>query len=323
MIHTFKLYFILEYEQVLDLENRYGINHTDVNKYFEGKFEGVSLAVSNAGDGRWKLYMVTDAIKLLEKADIKEADYSKIQKRLQFILWCLVGNSILFEEHILLRMDYRFDVVVEESKNRLLLMDLYKKLTASHRFQKKHLGKVINGSFQSYGTTIYHSSKSVQSIAYLKQVEREVKSLIVEAYERDVIRYEVRLLAAHLYSMERSPTTPRRRKLRSYMSKQLYQEYIQKYLFQIYHTGDYFTVDEARQVLSSSSLSAIEKRKLVDFLKSISTYSYDTPLKQMSGTTFHKRVLLLQSVNINPILIPKNHPSKISYLPSPFKHFPW
>lgn len=324
MIHTFKISIPLHYQEVLDLQRRFSIKYTEVNKYFEGVFPGVTMSITY-GYGKWKLNMFVDAIKLLgDKSDIIEADYSNIEKEIKYILWYVVGHASGYKHHTLLRIDYRFDAIIDNADHRMLLMHIYRKLTKSYRFQKKYLGKLNNNVFVPYKTSVYHSSKSVESIVYLKEEERIDKGEIVEDYEKSVVRYEVRLKQDHLYYMEKkNKNIKRSRKLWVYMQDDVYKKYFRKYMSHIYHPGDFYKIDAAREKLKNTSLSAKNKEKLIHFLKQVSSHSIDTPLKHMSYGTYKSRLTLLASVGINPILIPKNYqPSAPSFLKNPLNDFP-
>jgi hypothetical protein len=334
MIHTVKIMFPLHHQEVQDLQRRLNIKYTELNKYVEGVFPGVTMSISHSGYGKWMLYMVVDAILLLGKPDITEADNEPLKREIKYILWNLFGHSSHYKDHILQRIDFRYDVQVKDKNNRMLLMDLYKKLTDSYRFQKKFLGMLENGTFMPYGTTIYHSSSSIESIVYLKQEEREDKGEKVEYYEKDVVRYEIHVMEDHLYYMERKSEIQRPRKLEAYLKEAVYKEYFQKYMSHIYYPGDFYKIDAAREKLKSSSLSSKDKSKLVQFLKQVSSHSIDTPkkkkqknedrTKKISEGTFKKRLAMLQNVGVNPILIPKNYrPKAPSFLENPLNDFLW
>lgn len=327
MIHTFKLMFELHYQEVQDLQRKLNIRYTQLNEYFEGIFPGVTMAISNSGYGKWMLYMVVDAIELLGKPNIIEDDYITIEKEIRTILWHIVGHSSHYRNHILLRIDFRYDILMKDKSSRMLLMDLYKKLTKSYRFQKKYLGKLEHGVYVPYKTTVYHSSQSVESIVYLKEEERIDKGEKVKSYEKDIIRFEVHILQDHIYYMEKkSANVLRPRKLGEYMKEDVYKEYFRKYMSHIYHSGDFYKIDEVRKKLKHSSLSTQNKIKLIDFLKQISSHSVDTPLKnkKMSKGTYNSRLALLREVGINPIMIPKNyHPKAPTFLKNPLNDFPW
>lgn len=322
--------FELHYQEVQDLQRRLSIKYTQLNKHFEGEFPGVTMTITNSGNGKWKLYMVVDAIRLLGKPDITEDDYKSLEKEIRYILWRVVGHSSHYRTHTLLRIDFRYDVRIEDEDTRMLLINMYKKLTASYRFQQKYLGKLKDGVFVPYKTTVYHSSNSIESMVYLKAEERKAIGERIEDYEKDIIRYEVHVMADHLYYMERkNEKNQRPRKLSSYIKEGVYKEYFQKYMSHIYFLGDFYKIDEARKKLKNSTLSVQNKLKLIEFLKQVSSHSIDTPLKKMSKGTFKSRLALLHKTEINPILIPKNYSSKNSsfkapsYLKNPLNNFPW
>lgn len=326
--------FPLHYQEVQDLQRRLNIKYTELNKNVEGVFPGVTMSISHSGYGKWVLYMVVDAILLLGKPDITEADKEPLKREIKYILWNLFGHSGHYKDHILHRIDFRYDVQIKDKNNRMLLLDLYKKLTNSYRFQKKFLGKLKQGVFMPYETTVYHSSNSIQSVVYLKEEERIGKGEKIEDYEKDVIRYEIHVMEDHLYYMERKSEIQRPRNLETYLKEAIYKEYFQKYMSHIYYPGDFYKIDAAREKLKFSSLSSKDKLKLVEFLKQVSSHSIDTPLnkkhknedknKKISKGTFKKRLAMLQDVGINPILIPKNyHPRAPSFLKNPLNDFPW
>ncbi|WP_246880620.1 hypothetical protein [Sporosarcina sp. 6E9] len=324
VIHTFKLFFVLHHEEVSDLQRRLNINYEQLNQHFDGRLPGVSMSLIYCKDGKWRLYMVIDAIKLLGKPDIIDADYVTIERELKYILYEVVGHTAHYKDHILHRIDYRYDVKIADENKRMLLMHLYKKLTKSYRFQKRYLGKIVDDVYVPYKTTVYHSSKSITSMVYLKEEERKENGEKVEDYEKDVIRFEVSVRRDHLYYMaNKNDKFPRPRQLGAYMQRDVYREYFRKYMLQIYHVGDYHKIDAARDVLKNSSLSMNNKIKLIDFLKNISAHTIDTPLKKMSPGTYKSRMALLKQENINPIPIPKNYPKAPDVLRNPLNDFPW
>lgn len=318
MIHTFKLFFELDYGEVQDLQRRLNIKYTELNQYYDGVYPGVTMSIALGGDGNWRLYIIADAIMLLGKPDIKEADYTIIEQEIKGILIDVVGHASHFKRHVLQRIDYRYDVIIENKDIRMLLMHLYKKTTKLYHYQKRHLGTIKDDKYMPYKTTIYHSSKSVETTAYLKEEERRDKRKRVEYYEKGVVRYEVRLKEDHLYYMDRKKVKHSRpRQLKEYLKENVYKEYLQKYMLPIYHSGDFYKIDEARVKLKQTSLTDLNKRKLIDILKKISSSSLDTPKGKMSSSTQKKRINLLENVGINPILIPKNYPKAPKILNNP------
>lgn len=329
VIHTIKLFFPIEYYEVMDLQKRFNIYYRHLNDYFAdhygGRFKGVTIHISNKGNGQWKLYMFIDAILLLGKSDLTEDDYPLIEQEIKNILWILFRHFSHFKHHILQRIDYRYDVIVKEKHHRELLLHLYQKLTKSHRYQKKYIGKLdAEGVFQKYETTVYHSSKSVQAVVYSKEEERMFKKEEIQVYEKNVLRFEVRILQDHInYMARKDKGNSRPKKLKEYMKEEIYRDYFRKYMSPIYHAGDFYKLEEARKRIRKSPLTDSNKNKLIGFLKQVSSHSIDTPLKSMTDSTFRNRLKKLSQLGINPIPIPKNYPKAPTTLSNPFDKFLW
>lgn len=325
MIHTFKMHFLLHHTEIQKLQRRFGIVYTEVNEYFKGQFDGVTMTICNKGMGEWRMSMVIDAIKLLKNPHISEGDYPLMEKEIKLILLHVLGDPSYYSDHILQRIDYRYDVVISDANTKQLLVDLYKKLTRSHKFQKKYLGKVNeDGIYEPYETTVYHSSKSTEAVVYLKDEERKAKGEEIEEYEKDVLRYEVRLKEGHLYYMEKKDDAAKRpRKLNVYMKDKLYRHYFKRYMSHIYHPCSFYKLDEAREIIRKSTLTDRNKEKLIDFLKAVSSYDLDTPLKKMTKETRKRRLQHLKALGINPVPIPKNYDNASSSLSNPLDGFPW
>ncbi|WP_245959356.1 hypothetical protein [Neobacillus piezotolerans] len=89
----------------------------------------------------------------------------------------------------------------------------------------------------------------------------------------------------------------------------------------IYHTGTFYKVDEARHIIYKSALTIKNKEKLVDFLKKVSSFDLDTPLKAMTKETRKRRLQMLKELGINPVPIPKNYPHAPLSLENPLDSF--
>lgn len=158
-----------------------------------------------------------------------------------------------------------------------------------------------------------------------KEVERIANGEELQPYEKGRIRYELRLRNSHLNSMKRKDKGKSRSKeLRTYFSYQLWKEYMTKHVPPIVHLGDYYKITEGEKVIEESHFSKKKKEELRAFLVMISKGSIDTPKKHMSLPTYRKYLRDLESIGINPILIPqnlstKNYTSFPCNLKNPFK----
>lgn len=323
MIHTFKMFLPIDYRDVQDMRKRFNIKAFEANKFFEGKFPGVTMSLSAMGKGQWKLSMFVDAVKLLGKSNLIEADYPDLERQIKMILFQLFMHSDAYDDHILQRIDYRFDVLINDHTIRQLLLDLYKKTVRAYKRKGKVLGykDKVTGEYVEYKTTVDHKNKSIKSTVYLKNEERKAKGEEPESYERDIVRFEVQVKEDHMYYQEK--VGRRSRKLWKYMKNDLYREYFDEHIFPIFYTGNFYKIDEARNIIYASSISSPHKRKLVDFLKKVSSHDVTTPLKTMSKKTLDSRLTMLQKLDINPIPIPKHYPNAPSTLTNPLNNFPW
>ncbi|MFD2682605.1 hypothetical protein [Bacillus seohaeanensis] len=322
MIHTMKMYLPIPYQDVQELNKRFNIKSFELNKFIEGRFPGVTMSLSAMGKGQWKLSMFIDAIELLNKPNIAEEDYLKMEGEIRKILFYLFLHSSAYDDHVLQRIDYRYDVFNDNQIIRQLLLDIYKKTTRMYKRQNKILGYIDKETkkYKPYKTTVDHTSGSIKSTVYLKNEERIAKGEIPKYYEKDIIRFEVQLREDHMYYQERNGH--RSRKLWEYMKDDIYRKYFDERIFSIFFKGDFYKIDQARKIIYDSPLSSSYKRKLIDFLKKVSSYDVSTPLNNMSKKTLNSRLEMLQNLGINPILIPKNYLNAPSIIINPLKDFP-
>src|SRR5699024_10328204 len=123
----------------------------------------------------------------------------------------------------------------------------------------------------------YNNKKKKELIKYSKEEERIEKGETIEDYDKNIIRYELRLQNRHLNSMKRSGKggKARPKQLKVYFSKQLMKEYMKKHVIPIVHTGDYYKINEAEKIISNSSFSRRKKERLREFLVTISKGNID------------------------------------------------
>jgi len=226
----------------------------------------------------------------------------------------------MFDEHYLIRFDYRLDKKVEGKEVRKLYNDLYKKTCRKMGHMHKITGKKQdNGEFEKYDTSMYHSQKSIHTILYDKEAERHDKGEIVEKWEKDVMRFEVRLLKEHLKNRsKKSRVYPLERKIKSYFKQGLFDEYVENYLIKAYLPGDFYTLENAEKMVHTTkliSLTSTMKDRMKVFLRKVSTYDLTVPKKEMSPATFRGRLKHLKEMNMHPVTIPKTKTHIASFLP--------
>lgn len=345
LLHSFELYIPISSEDMNELFSKYGIR---VNKYRYIRAAVIELNIALKKvfpayaivhiwedmylDGIWYLKFKVDAVKVLSRGTINEEDYELIELDIRKFLTRHFGYSYYFDYHTLTRIDYRIDVEVPNRQHRELLFHLLEKYAFKYAYKEKiKWGKDENGEPIKYETSQYHKCKSTELVIYSKEDERIAKGEPIQPYDENIIRYELRLKNRHLNSMKREDNggQARPKQLKTYFSKQLMVEYMKKHVVPIVHTGDYYKIKEAEKIISNSSLSRRKKESLRKFLVMISKGNIDTPLKKSKGEggvsrpTYRQYLRDLESIGINPILIPKNfstenYSSFPSFMKNPF-----
>ena len=343
LIHTFEILLKVPYNDILQFFMKYQVNPCQYN-YFGAAVKQLNKQVkifnppyrvtyiTHQADGFFNMHLKIDAVKILNRGTIVEEDYDLIEADIRKFLTRHFGHSDYFDSHTLTRIDYKYDAIVPNEQERELLFHLLEKYTNMYRYKVKiKWGKDKNGTPFKYETSQYHKNKSVELVIYSKEDERKANSEIVQPYEEDVLRYELRLKNKHLNSMQRTDKGKGRpKKLKVYFSQKMWKEYMKKHVIPIVHTGDYYKINEAEKIISNSSFSRRKKERLRKFLVTISKGTIDTPLKKpkeeggISRPTYRQYLRDLESLGINPILIPKNLSTKNyssfpSFMENPFK----
>ncbi|WP_033544194.1 phage/plasmid replication domain-containing protein [Planococcus sp. CAU13] len=305
MLHTAKFYCRLEDQEVSGLTRKFKENTDLLSKKIDGHSPGITTALKKNTFG-WSLSIYVDFIKLLGKADISEKDATITTNKINQFLTFVFGDEL--KEITLTRIDYRFDAVVTDKNHRQLLLKLYRKSYETHRFKKKD---------DRYKTSLYFNSKSINIIAYDKEEERNARLQPIEMYEKDVLRFEVRLLNRHLNYRKRSEDALAKT-LKNYMTEAFWKEYMVKQMSPFFHGGNFYKINMAEKMVEDSGLKPKEKESLREFLCDISVHGFKSIQKlkktAVSGEKMpkytkyliKKRLQQLNKLDINPFLIPKN-----------------
>lgn len=158
-----------------------------------------------------------------------------------------------------------------------------------------------------YETSIYHSSKSKSMIIYDKEVERNQKKVRIESHEKDILRYEVKLLNSHLYYQMRQNNI--KRELKNYWNFSLFKEYFTKEFKPILFYGDYYKLYDITKILNKTKLPKKHIEGIKAFLITISRYGVSKAKSDYTYYMFNKYINILEELGVNPIIIPKNETS--------------
>lgn len=314
MIHTCEFYATLEKEIIGFLEDKFNRKVTLITeKIDEEKFHSVKFHFYKLY-GVWRFNLVVDFIKLLNKSEISENDYEEIEKRLEKIIIYIFKDMSKYVEIILKRIDFRKDVVIENKEKRELLLKIYKKA------RKKVNKKEKNIKFDS---TIYFSNSSIVVIIYDKTKEREDKNLIVNEYEKNILRLEIRLFPKHLTYKKKSAKIDRT--LKSYLKNDIFVEYINKHVVPILQKGNHYKIKIIESMLNENdNIKLKDKNEIINFLNYISKYGFDSVINKpddnkkckYSRYTCKKYIKILSELNINVLIIPSRE--KIDFIENKF-----
>lgn len=300
MIHTTELSIKLDKEHLRFRKTQYGKEQINQILY-KHMIKGISIVeFANKPSAFCKL--VIDIPLILNKGNVEENDYDQVERYIRGALCIVYGDVLLFEQHNLSRIDYRFDVEIYNENSRKIYFELFKKLKKKMaHLEKKH-----------YFTSQYHQCKSIHIIFYDKEQERRDKNEHIEMWERGIMRFEVCVGRNHLKNKRYKKGEPR--SLKNYFKKEKYTEYMINYMLNICPTGDFYSYSMLETKIATLDLSTRVKLQMKEFVKFVSKGSLDTAAKNYSASTYRKYLKLFNEHGLNPITIPPKY--KLDYLDS-------
>lgn len=312
MVHTATLFKKLSIIEVREIENRFKNNILLIENELNTKFKGITTKIiCHKYNKKYQMEIHIDFIEMLEKADINESDYTRIEEEIEKFIFYVFQKNVQF---ILKRIDYRYDIALDES-DRKVLLKIYKKSYNEFRQKRKN---------SKYDTSVYFRSGALELVMYDKEKEKEDKKKDVKEYEKNILRYEIRIKNRHLNYLKRKYGIAK--ELKNYFSMDIFKIYINKELLKFIFPGDHYKTYKAITVIKNSCLKDEEKKLLIDFLIDVSKYGITKTRelkcnKKLKYTEykFKKALKLLQILDINPLLIPKNERNKSSVIENPFK----
>lgn len=289
MIHTLEFYVNITHVEKELVERKHRQHIKGVIRKLQRQFSKFNIRIGKQmWNGSYNIYLQFDAVDLLERTEdgvIVAEDYKLIQAHIQELEQQLFDFP---DRHFILnRIDYRVDLKVENKEHRKILFKLWRKIAKSYGRLKKRTkknttkvqrdGKEIYRSEKAYQTTIYLASKSLVVCLYDKEEERKSKGIEPLPYERDVIRFEVRLMRNHLAYKAREEKEQekkkkketRERSLEAYMEKECFDEYIKKYVLNIFGTEDFHKLDVIKSKLIEAGIKNAQRDKLINFINII------------------------------------------------------
>lgn len=304
MIHTFKIISDLEAEHVIYMKENHGIETYELCGDLGSSFKGVEVCVvQQPYTNKFLASIFVDVPVMLNRGEITEADLPIITRKLEYVFGSFFGDKNLFHQHRLMRMDYRYDVVVESKEHRDAYIDLFEKSLRKKGHRQRKLGLInVKGKFVEYGTTIEHKNKSIKSMIYDKMTERIIKGEKVELYEKNVLRFEVSLEKDRLYYETKSKGLVR--SLDNYFSCWSFVYYMKIYILETYLTQDFYRYANAIEMINESHLTLQRKKSLESFIRKVTRGDLSSPQEVMAPSTFRNKLKDFEEVGVHPITIP-------------------
>lgn len=240
-----------------------------------------------------RLHIYVDFIELLGKADIVESDGDEIMFKVRQNLEVLIGNNEF--ELILSRLDYRYDVLIPDKKERELILKLLKKSMTHMNYMKK---------VSKYRETIRYFSKSRSDNIYDKEIERLAKKKKIKPYEKGILRFEAQVKNEHIKYKNKKLKIGR--SFQMYFTMEMYKFYMRKMIINVVGDGDFYSLREAEKIIAKSKINDKDKNDLREFLVYTSCKRSLSKTKERYGRyKFTKYINILSELGINPIIIPE------------------
>ncbi|MBU3129077.1 hypothetical protein [Clostridium tagluense] len=326
MIHTLQFYCQLSNASINLISDRFGETIQLIPLQIDDIFTACSTTIIKKYN-QWRLYTIVDVVKLLQRSDIEESDLPEIESYLKRYTNFINGIWLNYHDLTLIRIDYRYDVIVKEIKEREILFKLYKKTLEQYGYKRKFNKKESDEEdikYKTYDTSIYFNTLSTVTVAYDKVTQRKETSTNLESYEENVIRFEFRIMNSHLNNKKYKNKIEKT--LKNYFKQELFLNYMKSNFEPLFYKGDYFKIFRADTIINNSSLKDKDKVLIRQFLIDVSenNLSQVKKIKNMNKNLkynkykFHKCIKMLNSLKINPILIPKNEACN-SFIANPYK----
>lgn len=336
LVHTIEMYTVINKKEKKEIEEERNKGIKELLGRIMQQYPEIKLRIFPTKlTSAYNIYLQTDVIELLKKRDgvISEKDSVHLQQIIAEVEYELFGKWE--QKFILCRVDYRLDVVVDNKQERGYLFKLWNKLAQKYSHLKKRNFKkqqklannnVVYHKKDKYKTTLYFSTRALAVCVYDKEAERVAKNKKVKEYEKNIIRFEVRLMTRHLAYNAREKKLCR--DIRTYLTQHYYNLYIQKYVIDIFGKGDFYKINSVRKKLLESSIKVKEQEKIIQFLKAVSKKGIEGSIAYRQGSknkSGYSRYLVkkyknyMEEMRINIILLPTKWPNTKEVLKNPLR----
>ncbi|WP_148347430.1 hypothetical protein [Clostridium butyricum] len=309
MIHTVELYKEIEDELYEKIKCTYGANKNGfIDLHEKILHEGINVTVLKAFNGisyTARIKVFVDAVKLFRRSIITVDDRTIIENVVKETLFQLF--SIRVDHMNIMRIDYRYDAVIEDTKTRETLFEMFNKsqdkcchMKKVDTFRKEN-GKLVNN--KSSSLRFENSSRCVT--VYDKEIERGVKQEVIMDYEKNVMRFESQIKRYHIKYLCKKNNI--RDTLENFMTVDMYNHFMIKVKNNVLHPGDYYNKYHACKIINASKFSEKSKNTMIEFITLVANKRTLSAAKERYSNYKFKKILeQLEILNVNQVTIVEN-----------------
>lgn len=309
MIHTVELYKEIEDELYERIKCTYGANKNGFIDLREKILnEGINVTVLKAFNGisyTARIKVFVDAVRLFRRSIITVDDRIMIENIVKETLFQLF--SIRVDDMSIMRIDYRYDAVIEDTKTREILFEMFNKSQdkCCHMKKvdtfKKESGKIVSNKSSS----LRFENKSRCFTVYDKESERGVKHEVIMDYEKNVMRFESQIKRYHIKYLCRKNNMEAT--LENFMTVDMYNNFMIKVKNNVLHPGDYYNKYHACKIINASEFSDKSKKEMIEFITLVANKRTLSAAKEKYSYYKFKKILeQLEILKVNPVTIVKN-----------------
>lgn len=202
-----------------------------------------------------------------------------------------------------MRIDYDYNVAVNKTEREALIETLSKLPQRAMRMDRA-----------KFPQSVYYMCKSRHFQIYDKVNERIAKGKYIKPWEANVLRQEVQCLAPHIRHMKvyhgLMPTWD------NWVDLDLQAHYL-KNTKPIFPRGDFYSLDQALDIINSSDFRSAKKRHLCDDLIRVAMWGLDAMKESCSRNTYKNHLACLEKLGVNPLTLPSKY-RRLDKVENPF-----
>lgn len=243
------------------------------------------------------LWLKINCHELLRVQNVSKDD---IKTMTSFLDKLLTKVDLTRHDFNVMRIDYDYNVAVNRTERKALIETLSGLPKRAMRMNKAE-----------FPQSVYYMCKSRHLQYYDKVMERINKGKHIKSWEVDVLRQEVQCFAPHIRHMKRyhglMPSWD------NWVDIDLQAHYL-KNTKPVFPRGDFYSLDQALEIINSSDLSPAKKRSLCNDLKRVAMLGLDAMRESYSSlNTYKDHLACFEKLGVSPLTLPPkyNHLGKI------------